>query len=123
MFKSFVEWETRLVECCERSRGRRLEPRQFATGEHLACRTRRAWTNAPPDRLARGMFAPTTAVVASAIGGPSTRLPAASVPRRRLAAATALGVTGWESSMRVPSVCTASGCSERAQFLPWNTAG
>jgi hypothetical protein len=42
-------------------------------------------------------------------GGQYTRLPAASVPRRRLAAATALGVAGWEASMRVPSGCTASG--------------
>jgi hypothetical protein len=55
-------------------------------------------------------------------GGPSTRLTTASVPRRRLAAAEALGAAGWEASMRVPSVCAASGCSERVQFLPWDTA-
>ena len=29
---------------------------------------------------------------------------------------------GWEASMRVPSVFAASGCSERVQFLPWETA-
>ena len=36
--------------------------------------------------------------------------------------ATALGAAGWEASMRVPSVCAASGCSERVQLLPWETA-
>ena len=45
--------------------------------------------------FARGMFAPRTAVAARATGGPSTRLPAASVPRRRLAAASAGGAAGW----------------------------
>jgi len=36
--------------------------------------------------------------------------------------ASAGGAAGWEASMRVPSVFAASGCSERVQFLPWDTA-
>src|SRR5260370_34551650 len=39
--------------------------------------------------FARGMFAPRTAVATRATGGPSTRLPAASGPGRRLAGASA----------------------------------
>src|SRR5579863_7455835 len=39
----------------------------------------------------RGMCTPTTAVVACATGGPSTRLPTASVLRHRLAAASSDG--------------------------------
>ncbi len=78
--------------------------------------------HARPLAQARGMCAPRTALAARATGGPNTRLPAVSVPRRRLAVASAGGAAGWAAGRRVPSVCAASGGSERVPVLPWETA-